>query len=191
MLHPFMPFITEEIWQYIEKRKEGESIMVQPMPEAGKVDKLILEQFEDMKEIVTALRKVRKEKKLPIKEKLVLLIRDQNQSYSRKFESILDKLGILDSIGETKENPEGAVSFRVGSVEYFIPLEEHANPEEELKELEQELFYQKGFLEKVMAKLKNERFVQNAPSKVLEMEHKKREDAEKKIKVLEERIAGL
>jgi len=191
MLHPFMPFITEEIWQYIEERKEGESIMVQPMPDAGKVDKSILEQFEDMKEAVTAIRKIRKEKNLPAREKLQLQILDQNHTCSSRFESILEKLGILDSIEETKEKPDGALSFRVNGVEYFIPLAEHANPEEELKELEKELAYLKGFLKQVMGKLNNERFVQHAPPRVVEMEEKKKDDAEKKIRVLEERIAGI
>ena len=191
MLHPFMPFITEEIWQYIEERKEGESIMVQQMPDAGKVDKSLLEQFEDMKEAVTAIRKIRKEKNLPAREKLQLQILDQNNNYSNRFESILEKLGILDSLEETKEKPNGALSFRVGSVEYFIPLAEHANPEEELKELKKELTYQTGFMKQVMSKLNNERFVQNAPPQVVEMEQKKREDAQNKIRVLEERIAGI
>ncbi len=191
MLHPFMPFITEEIWQYIEERKEGESIMLQPMPKAGKVDHEILEQFEDTKEVVTAIRKIRKEKNLPAKEKLELLVRDQNHSYSNRFESILGKLGFLDSIGQTREKPGGALSFRVRSVEYFIPLEAHANPEQELQELREELDYQRGFLEKVMAKLNNQRFVQSAPGQVVEKEQKKKEDAERKIQVLEERIAGM
>ncbi|MFC2115327.1 valine--tRNA ligase [Bacteroidota bacterium] len=191
MLHPFMPFITEEIWQYIEDRKEGESIMVQSMPEAGKADDEILEHFEEMKEVVTAMRKIRKEKGLPARETLELLVRDQNNSYSNRFESILSKLGNLNSIEEIKEKPEGTVSFRVKSVEYFIPLKDHVNLEEELQKLEEELVYEKGFLKSVMGKLRNERFVQNAPSQVVEKEHKKKEDAEKKIQVLEERIAGL
>ncbi|HEC43472.1 MAG TPA: valine--tRNA ligase [Bacteroides sp.] len=191
MLHPFMPFITEEIWQYIEERKEGESIMVQSMPRAAKTDSGILEQFEDMKEAVTAIRKIRKEKNLPAKEKLELMVRDHNQSYSQRFESILKKLGMLKSVVAINEKVDGAISFRVRSVEYFIPLEEHINPEEELKDLEQELVYQKGFLKKVMAKMNNERFVRNAPAQVVELERKKQDEAEKKIGVLEERIAGL
>ena len=191
ILHPFMPFITEEIWQYIEERKDGESIMVQPMPKAGTSDSQILEQFEDMKEAVTAIRKIRKEKNLPAKEKLKLLISDSNHSYNKQFESILLKLGILKTIETIDEKPEGALSFRIRNVEYFIPMEEHINPEEELKELSTELEYQKGFLIKVMAKLDNERFVQNAPEKVVQMEQKKKDEAVKKIQALEERISGL
>ena len=165
--------------------------MVQSTPEAGKVDHEILEQFDDMKEAVTAIRKIRKEKELPVREKLDLMVRDQNQSYSKRFESILAKLGSLDSIEETKEKPEGAVSFRIKSVEYFIPLDGHINLEEEMRKLEEELVYEKGFLDTVMAKLSNERFVQNAPTDVVGKEQKKKEDARKKIDVLQERIAGL
>ncbi len=191
ILHPFMPFITEEIWQYIEERQEGESIMIQPMPKSASTDKQLLEQFEDMKVAVTAIRKIRKEKNLPAKEKLELLILDSNHSYNNRFGSILVKLAILQTIEEIDEKPEGALSFRVRSVEYFLPMADHVNPVEELKELNAELEYQKGFLKKVMVKLSNDRFVQHAPEKVVQMEQKKRDDAEKKIKVLEERISGL
>ncbi len=191
MLHPFMPFITEEIWQYLGERKKGESIVVQPIPRAGKVQQEILDQFEDTKEVVTAIRKIRKDRNLPARERLELLVRDQNQSYGKRFESIIGKLGMLDAVEGINQKPEGAVSFRVGSVEYFIPLEGHVSPEEELKELQGELDYQKGFLEKVMAKLNNERFVRNAPEAVVEKELKKKKDAERKIQVLQERIAGI
>jgi valyl-tRNA synthetase len=186
-----MTFITEEIWQYIEDRKQGESIMVQPLPEAGKINKGLLEHFELTKEVVSAVRKVRKDRNLPAKEELELLVRDQNGTYSRDFEPVLEKLAILSSVSGIREKPDGAVSFRVGSVEYFIPLEHHINPEEELQKLREELDYQKGFLRSVMGKLNNERFVRNAPAEVVEKEQKKRDDAEKKISVLEERIDGL
>jgi valyl-tRNA synthetase len=191
MLHPFMPFITEQIWQYIEQRKEGESIMMQPLPSAGRAHSSVLGEFEDMKEAVTAIRKIRKEKNLSARDRLQVLVRDQNQSYSKRFECILQKLGLLEPVAETEDKLQDAISFRVGSVEYYIPLEEHVNPEEELQNLQTELEYQKGFLEKVMAKLRNERFVSNAPQAVVEKEQKKKGDAEKKIRVLEERIAGL
>jgi valyl-tRNA synthetase len=191
MLHPFMPFITEHVWQLLSKRKEGESIMVCTMPEAGKVDTEILSQFEDMKEAVTAIRNIRREKNLPAKEPLKLFVRDQNHSYSRRFESILVKLGILDPVEETSEKIEGAVSFRVQSAEFFIPLEGVADAAEELRKLEEELSYTRGFLRSVMAKLENDRFVQHAPEKVVDKERKKQQDAEKKIQVLEERIQDL
>lgn len=191
MLHPFMPFITEQIWQYIEERGEGESIMVQPMPTAGRTNKENLAEFERVKETVTAIRKVRKDKNLPAREGLELLVRDQNHSYSKRFESILKKLAVLNSVEAIEGKPGNAISFRVGSVEYFLPLGAHVDPEEERKNLETELAYQRGFLKSVMAKLNNERFVSNAPPSVVEKEQKKRDDAEKKIQVLEERISGL
>ena len=191
MLHPFMPFITEHIWQLLAERKEGESIMISAMPKAGKADKEILLLFEDLKEAVTAVRNTRKEKSLPAKQSLKLFVRDQNHSYNRRFESILVKLGILDHVEATDEKIEGAVSFRVQSVEFYIPLEGAVDVAEELQKLEEELSYTKGFLRSVMAKLDNERFVQHAPENVVNKERKKQEDAEKKIQVLEERIQGL
>ncbi len=191
MLHPFMPFITEHIWQMMAERVDGESIMVCPMPEAGKVDTGIISLFEDLKVAVTAVRNIRKEKSLPARESLKLYVRDQNRSYSRRFESILVKLGILDHVEETKEKMEGAASFRVQSAEFFIPLEEAVDAGEELEKLEEELSYNKGFLKSVLAKLENSRFVEHAPEEVVNKERKKKEDAEKKIQVLEERIRDL
>ena len=113
--------------------------MLQEMPKAAKANKQILEKFEDTKEAITAIRNVRKDKNLPLKEELELIVRDQNGSYSEDFETILKKLGILSSVTRSNDKPEAAISFRVRSVEYFIPLEDHVNPEEELKKLEEEL----------------------------------------------------
>ena len=191
MLHPFMPFITEHIWQLMAGREDGESIMICRMPEAGKVDPAIISQFEDLKVAVTAVRNIRKEKSLPAKESLKLYVRDQNHSYNKRFESILVKLGILDHVEETTEKMEGAVSFRVQSAEFYIPLEEAVDAGEELQKLEEELSYNRGFLKSVLAKLENARFVEHAPEQVVNKERKKKEDAEKKIHVLEERIRDL
>ena len=191
MLHPFMPFITEHVWQLMAERKDGESIMVCRPPEAGRVDKAILSQFEALKEAVTAVRNIRNEKGLPAKESLRLYVRDQNHSYDRRFESILLKLGILDHVKETTEKVEGAVSFRVQSAEFYIPLEEAVDAGEELQKLEEELTYTRGFLKSVLANLENARFVEHAPEKVVHKERKKKEDAEKKIQVLEQRIRDL
>jgi valyl-tRNA synthetase len=191
MLHPFMPFITEEIWQLIRERKQGESIMITRLPLAGAFDKDLLEQFEETKEAITALRNIRKEKNIPFKEELNIQVRDQNSSYNAGFESVLVKLGNIESIEYTEEKVQGALSFRISSVEFFIPLEDKTNPAEELIKLEQELEYEKGFLKSVMGKLNNKRFVDNAPDQVVEKERKKSEDARKKISVLEERITDL
>ncbi|MEE9463609.1 MAG: valine--tRNA ligase [Bacteroidales bacterium] len=191
MLHPFMPFITEHIWQLMAEREDGESIMICRMPEAGKVDPAIISQFEDLKAAVTAVRNIRKEKSLPAKESLKLYVRDQNHSYNKRFESILVKLGILDHVEETTEKMEGAVSFRVQSAEFYIPLEEAVDASEELQKLEEELSYNRGFLKSVLAKLENARFVEHAPEQVVNKERKKKDDADKKIQVLEERIRDL
>ncbi len=191
MLHPFMPFITEHIWQLMAEREDGESIMICRMPEAGKVDPAIISQFEDLKAAVTAVRNIRKEKSLPAKESLKLYVRDQNHSYNKRFESILVKLGILDHVEETTEKMEGAVSFRVQSAEFYIPLEEAVDAGEELQKLEEELSYNRGFLKSVLAKLENARFVEHAPEQVVNKERKKKDDADKKIQVLEERIRDL
>ena len=191
MLHPFMPFITEHIWQLMAGREDGESIMVCRSPEAGKVDPAIISQFEDLKEAVTAVRNIRKEKKLPARESLKLYVRDQNHSYSKRFESILVKLGILDHVEATTERMEGTVSFRVQSAEFYIPLEEAVDAGEELEKLEEELSYTRGFLKSVLAKLENARFVEHAPQQVVHKERKKKEDAEKMIRVLEERMRDL
>jgi len=191
MLHPFMPFITEHIWQLMAEREDGESIMVCPMPEAGKVDPAIISQFEDLKAAVTAVRNIRKENSLPAKESLKLYVRDQNHSYNKRFESILLKLGILDHVEETTEKMEGAASFRVQSTAFYIPLEEAVDAGEELRKLEEELSYNRGFLKSVLVKLENSRFVEHAPEQVVNKERKKKEDTEKKIQVLEERIRDL
>ena len=191
MLHPFMPFITEHVWQLMAPREDGESIMVCPSPKAGKADPVIISQFEDLKEAVGAIRNVRKEKSLPAREKLKLYVRDPDQAYDRRFESILEKLGILDRVEETKEKMKSVVSFRVNSAEFYIPLESAVDAGEELRKLEEELDYTRGFLKSVLSKLENDRFMANAPEKVVDRERKKKEDAEKKIQVLEERISGL
>jgi valyl-tRNA synthetase len=191
MLHPFMPFITEHIWQLMAEREDGESIMLCPMPEAGKADPAIISHFENLKAAVTAVRNIRKERNLPAKESLKLYVRDQNHSYKKRFESILLKLGILDHVEETTEKMEGAASFRVQSTEFYIPLKVAVDTGEELQKLEEELSYHRGFLNSVLAKLENTRFVEHAPEQVVNKERKKKEDTEKKIQVLEDRIRDL
>ncbi len=191
LLHPFMPFITEEIWQYMKERKEGESIMVERIPEAKKFDKKLLAAFEDVKEAISGIRKIRLEKNIPNKEELELFIQIGNKGYHKEFESILSKLGNLTNMEEVKEEVKGTTSFRVKSTNFYIPLSNLIDTEEELKKLEEELKYAKGFLNSVNKKLSNEHFVNNAPEAVVNKEKAKKADTESKIKVLEERIAGL
>jgi valyl-tRNA synthetase len=191
VIHPFMPFITEEIWQFMIDRNDGESIMIARMPEAMNFDKKLIESFESVKETISAIRTVRKSKEIPVKEKLDLLIRSDKESFDTEFLSVISKLCNLSVISFVSEKQEGAVAFMVRTIEYFIPLAGTQDVEGEIAKLEEDLVYNRGFLVSVMKKLENERFVQNAPANVLEMERKKKSDAESKIKSLEGRIKEL
>ncbi|MFO7828497.1 MAG: valine--tRNA ligase [Bacteroidales bacterium] len=188
LLHPFMPFITEEIWQLMEKRDAGQSIMVEKLPKAESYDEDIIETFELVKEIISAVRNIRNENNLPQKELLPLKV---NGEYTNQYDSCIVKMANLSKIETTHQKIEGAVSFMVKSAEFYIELGNLVDVEEEIKKLNEELAYQKGFLNTVMKKLNNERFVKNAPEKVVNIEKQKQADAEAKIKVLEDRIASL
>ena len=191
LLHPFMPFITEEIWQLLSERDKGESIMVSQMAEVREFDANLLAAFEDVKEAVSGMRKVRLENNIPMKEQLALSIQPGDKGHHKGFESILLKLGNLESIQEVSDEIKGAASYRVKSSNFYIPLGDLINTEEELKKLEEELKYAKGFLMSVTKKLGNASFVNNAPEAVVAKEKAKQADAEAKIKILEERIASL
>ncbi|NPA67114.1 MAG: valine--tRNA ligase [Chlorobi bacterium] len=191
ILHPFMPFITEEIWLQLKERKQGDSIMISKMPEAKDFDAGLLADFEISKEIISQIRNIRKEKNIPFKTGLQLLYKDENNSYVKNYESIIIKLAGIDTVSETKEKPGGASSFVIKKTEYFIPLGNLINKEEELKKLKDELKYTEGFLNSVMKKLGNERFVNNAPAQVVEKEKAKQADAEAKIKALKEQIKNM
>ncbi len=188
LLHPFMPFITEEIWQLIEDRKDGKSLMIEKMPKAESYNEEIIEAFESVKEIISGVRNIRNENNIAQKESLSLKIKGD---YQRQYDSCIVKMANLSDIQTTETKIEGAVTFMVKSAEFYIELGDLVDVEEELKKLNEELAYNKGFLNSVMKKLSNERFVNNAPEKVVNIEKKKKEDAELKIKVLEERIASL
>jgi len=188
LLHPFMPFITEELWQALESRKEGESIMVSLMPQPEQTDETYLNAFEIVKEIIGGVRTVRLQKNIPNKEPLDLQVLGKHDS---SFNPAISKMCNLTGITKADEKAAGAVSFLVRTTEYAIPLGNMINVEEELAKLEEELIYQKGFLQSVMNKLSNESFVGKAPAKVIEMERKKQADAESKIKSLEESISTL
>ena len=191
LLHPFMPFITEEIWQLLEKRESGDTIMDQAFPSTKKFDAVVLKAGEQMKEIVTAIRNIRKDKNIPFKEPLHLVVKDINGQYDHHFEPVIQKLGHIDKVDFTDEEIKGVLSFRVQSIEIYVPLDDEADHEEELEKLQEELKYTKGFLKTVMKKLDNERFVGSAPAQVVKKEQQKKEDAEKKIEVLEARISNL
>jgi len=192
MLHPFMPFITEEIWQLIMERKPAESLMVSLMPAPESYDKKIRRHFEEIKEVITAIRSIRNEKNIPQKEVMELLVRSSKDSKYRKYlEPVIIKLANLSAVEMITEEPAGAVSFIVKNVEYFVPVGTLVDAGEELKKLEEELAYTRGFLLSVQKKMSNERFVQNAPAQVVEKEQHKMSDAEGKITVLEAQIEKL
>ena len=188
MLHPFMPFITEELWQHLYDRKEGESIMTARMPEPQPVDMEIINRFETTKLVVAGIRTIRLQKGIANKEQLTLQIIG---AHDHSNDCILTKMTNLATIEKIEEKDPAAASFRVHATEYAIPLSNAIDVEAELKKLEAELKYAQGFLKTVMGKLGNERFVQNAPEAVVAMERKKKADAEEKIKSLEESIAAL
>lgn len=190
-LHPFMPFVSEEIWQLLKDRKDGESIMVSSWPESTGCDELLIQRFEDVKEAISGIRNVRINNNLPNKEPLDLVVMPGDKGYDHSFDCILVKLGNLSSIRQVDQEEPGAVSFLVKSTSFFIPLAGMIDVEEELKKLNAELIYTRGFLNSVMKKLNNERFVNSAPEAVVATEQAKKTDAETKIKVLEEQIARL
>ncbi len=191
LMHPFMPFITEEIWQLLEERKEGESIMISQLPTETEFDANLLATFEDVKEAVSGIRKIRKEKNIAFKDTIELSAQKGDKGFDETYNSILIKLGNVSELILVDEEVKGAASFRVKSSNFYIPLDGFIDVEEELKKLEEELKYTKGFLTSVMKKLGNERFVNNAPEAVVAKEKEKQADAEAKIKVLEERIASM
>lgn len=188
-LHPFVPFITEEIWHLLKERPQGYTIMYERFPAVRPIDKEKVSLFEQVKEIVTFIRNTRVEKQIPNKVKLTLCIKPVD--YNNDFDSVILKLGNLEEIRIITEKVEGAVSLIAANAEFYIPVGKLHNQDEEMKKLEEELEYNRGFLSSVMKKLSNEKFVSNAPAKVIELENQKRADAETKIRAIEERLSSM
>ena len=190
VLHPFMPFVTEEIWQDLAARAAGESIMVSPMPKADEVDETLLSRFALLQEAVSAIRNIRKQKNIPQKEAIELkVVLDEN--YPSEAEAVLVKMGNLSAITPvTEKNPTDA-GFIVKTTQYFIPMGDNVNIEEEIAKLEKDLAYYEGFLTSVMKKLSNERFVSSAPAQVVANERAKQADAEAKIAAIKEQLSAL
>lgn len=193
-LHPFMPFITEELWQHLADRKPGESIMMAPVEPFKDTDvkaaQELCKTFDQLKEVIAGIRTIRLQKNIAQKEALELLVLGENSGLAA-FDSVINKMANLTGMTVVDKKPESAASFMVGTTEYFVPLGNLIDVEEELKKLEAELKYQEGFLQSVLKKLSNEKFVSKAPANVIEMERKKQADAESKIASLKERIAAL
>ncbi len=186
VIHPFMPFISEELWQTIKERK---SIMISDMPKAEKTDINVINNFDTVKEIVSGVRNIRNSKNIPNKEKLSLKIKSKENN--KFIDAVIKKLANINDIEYVNHKIENAVSFIIGTTEFFVPLGNLINIDEEIKKLEDELKYQKGFLISVEKKLSNERFVNNAPKKVVDNEKQKMQDAKDRIKAITKQIEDL
>ncbi len=189
LLHPFMPFITEELWQHIAERQDGESLMVSPMAAPASADEALLQQFEAVKEVISNIRAIRLQKNIAQKETLELQVVGQNPIES--FNAVLVKMCNLSAISVVEAKADGAAAFMVGTTEYAVPLGNLIDVEAEIARMEAELKHKEGFLQGVLKKLSNEKFVAHAPAAVIELERKKQADAESIIKSLKESIAAL
>ena len=188
LLHPFMPFITEEIWHAITDRKDGDDIIIAQQPKFQGFDAEILKQFEFTQEVINNVRKVRSDKNIANREAIQLVVKG---TANKDFDCVIAKLCNVSEINYVAEAPAGAFGFIVGSTEFFVPLTDNVDVEAEIKKLEEELKYAQGFLKSVETKLSNERFVNGAPAAVVDKERKKKSDAEAKIAVIEQQLAGL
>ncbi|NNK18323.1 MAG: valine--tRNA ligase [Maribacter sp.] len=190
LLHPFMPFLSEEIWQRIETRTKDEALVVSSWPKINEAKSYLIPQFEFAAEVISGIRTIRKEKNIPMKESLELSVLNTKKN-AKDWDVVIKKLANVSSISYIDTAIEGALTFRVGSNEYFIPISGAVDIEVEIKKIQEELQYTKGFLQSVQKKLSNERFVDNAPEKVIAIERKKQADAEEKILTLEKSLASL
>ncbi len=191
ILHPFMPFITEDIWHLLQERQDGDDIIIAQQPKQQDVDNDILNQFIFTQDVINNIRKIRAEKNISMKEAIELIVVDKEVNVNKEFDSVIMKLCNVSSVNYVTENPQDAFGFLVKAVEFFIPVTDNIDTEAELKKLEEELKYAQGFLKSVEAKLSNEKFVNGAPAAVVDKERKKKSDSEAKIKVLEQQIAAL
>ncbi len=191
VLHPFIPFITEEIWHRTSDRKAGESVMITAQPLALEYNSDQIERFDRMKDVVGFVRSVRAERNIPVKNELALEVKTGESGYDNYLDSVLMKLLNLNSVTEVDQKPAGSAGQVIRSVEYYVPLEGSIDPAAELEKLSKELEYTLGFLESVVKKLANERFVNHAPAQVVETEKAKLADAEAKIKALREQISEI
>ncbi|TVQ77987.1 MAG: valine--tRNA ligase [Flavobacteriales bacterium] len=188
ILHPYMPFISEELWQSMRQRAEGETIMYAAWPQAKEYDSKVLKSFEEARSIITQVRQVRMDKQIGFKEDFPLLV---NAAMTNQFTSIICKMARLSSIDQVTETPENSVSFLAAGHTFYFPLGDSIDVEAEKAKIVEELNYLKGFLGSVEKKLSNERFVANAPAAVIDNERKKQSDAQDKIAQLEERLASF
>jgi valyl-tRNA synthetase len=190
VLHPFMPFLTEEIWQILAERTPEEALIVSTWPELKPFDVNMITDFENTIEVISGIRTIRKDKNIPFKDAIELKVIN-NDTASTYFDSVVTKLGNITALEYVSDKVDGALSFRVKSNEYFIPITGNIDVEAEIAKLTAELIYTQGFLNSVESKLANEKFVAGAPEKVLANERQKEADALAKITTIEQSLAGL
>jgi valyl-tRNA synthetase len=185
-----MPFLTEEIWQYIDDRKPEEALIISKWPMLKQADERLISGFETAAEVISGIRTIRKDKNIPFKDTIDMKVLN-NEGLSNEFDSIIKKLGNVENLEYTAEKVKGALTFRAGSNEYFIPITGAVDVDGEIAKLTEELSYNKGFLKSVQAKLSNEKFVNNAAEHVVAMERQKEADALAKIATIEQSLASL
>lgn len=190
LLHPFMPFLTEEIWHLIAERTPEEALIIAEWPKLKQADERLIAGFDVAAEVIAGIRTIRKEKNIPQKDAIELKIVN-NEGLSNEYDSVITKLGNVTSLEYVAEKISGALTFRVRSNEYFVPVTGAVNVEEEIAKLTEELNYNRGFLKSVQAKLSNEKFVGSAPEKVVAMERQKEADALAKIATIEQSLESL
>ena len=189
ILHPFMPFLTEEIWHLLDEER-SKDIIVSEWPKTTSIKKDVLSNFDYASKIVSAIRNIRKDKQIPNKDSLKLFIK-LNEATSKSMDALVSRLTNLSELSYVSDAIDDAFSFRVNSNEFFVPLFDNIDVGAELEKLRSELDYTQGFLKSVMGKLSNDRFINNAPKHVVEMERKKQSDAKAKIAVLQEQIKAI
>ena len=190
LLHPFMPFLTEEIWHHIAERSTEEALIISEWPKLKQADERLIAGFDVAAEVIAGIRTIRKDKNIPQKDAIELKVVN-NEAISDEYDSVIVKLGNISSLEYTAEKISGALTFRVRSNEYFVPVTGAVNVEEEIAKLTEELNYNRGFLKSVQAKLSNEKFVGSAPEKVVAMERQKEADALAKITTIEQSLESL
>jgi valyl-tRNA synthetase len=190
IIHPFMPFLTEDIWQYIKERSPEDALIVAEWPKAKPINQTLISEFEFASEVITGIRNIRTQKNIAFKDAIDFSVVN-NENAASTFDEVISKLGNLSSFDYVTEAVEGALTYRVKSNEYFIPMEGSIDVEEEIRKLTEELNYTEGFLKSVQKKLSNERFVAGAPEQVVASEKKKEADALAKIETIKSSLTSL
>ncbi|MEO2129131.1 MAG: valine--tRNA ligase [Christiangramia sp.] len=190
ILHPFVPFVSEEIWQNITGRSSEEALIISKWPEKVTFEESFIREFSFASEVISGVRKIRKDKNISFKNEIALSVMN-NENVSEAFDSVIAKMGNISELNYVDNSVEGALTFRVKSNEYYIPADGAIDMEAEKQKLEEELKYTEGFLKSVEKKLSNERFVNNAPEKVVAIEKAKKADAEAKIEALKASLKNL